>query len=488
MREFIDIVLKEVTLAKYGPGKKFLIGGSSVAGKELAARLAPFGINTTDPIELTNKAAAGETLTTRSKNIVSLGKGDAQFEFRDGNNNYFYLTGTSGAVEKALVHSKDKETELSNKGEIAEGILGAAMFAKFTARRPGEEIGLVNGEDIWRVLESLKQTGQDQYQVQVKDANSSIADTITFSLKLKTGPYQDLMNPLKRGLMADQISSAAGYVNNPRAEQYSKYFYFNGRADYISILADGAASETEKKADVWVAIRDKTGNMRALKLNTSLKVGGVAQFGQVGGGGTESLRKLFDHLQLNINPYVSEFEKLSQTDQFEGLTYIYGIMADLLNRKLTGDSTSDELDIIAGLAKSITFFATLGDPNVELVDFDRGGYKILRFRNLAEKLRKVDLRAGIVGGKKRPEVAIYDAKDNKKTLISIRLKVETRKDGSLYVRNIIEKGPLLEELTQVEYKKFDAEPKIGKPGDRVDVVNPRRKRSTRKSDGPRQRR
>jgi len=493
MREFLNIIdLFEVTISKYGPGKKFLISGSE-AGKKLASMVQTKGIDTDGIIELTGIARSGEHLTVRADApIIQVGPGEDQYEFRTENDEFFYLVGSSSAVSKGLVHAKDVASQLANKGEIAEGLLGAAMFAKFTQRSSNEEIGPVSESDVWRILETLKQTGQDIYETTVQDSNSRISDRITFILKLKTAPYKDLMNPLKRPAMSSLVSSAVGYVNTPRAERYSKYFYLNGKADHISIIADGAASETEKKADVWVAIRDKTGQMRALRLNTSLKTGGVKQFGQVGGSGTESLRKLFDHFQIDIEPYIKKFEKLSDTSTDDAMDYIYKQMAATLKKRLSQDNDQTEYHILNGLAHAITYFATLGDPTVELVDFDEGGFKILKFRNLREKLSGIDFTADIFGAT-RPEVRIFNKGQPNNYLIKIRMKIENRDSGGQYVRNIIEKGPLLEKLTKFEYRSFADLNKVPVPdtvsGQRTAITHPGRKtRSTSTTSGPRQKR
>jgi hypothetical protein len=107
------------------------------------------------------------------------------------------------------------------------------------------------------------------------------------------------------------------------------------------------------------------------------------------------------------------------------------------------------------VADAVTFFATLGDTNVELVQFDKGGFKILRFHNLVEKLKVVDLTATFSDSKARPEITIHDVHNPKNILITIRCKVETKDNGDLYVRNIIEKGKLLEELTRVQTTAWD---------------------------------
>lgn len=453
MRDLINIILNEVTLSKYGPGQKFIISNSQ-AGQSLSSYLESQGLTVVGPIELTNKSKGNEAITNRGEPgeliMVQFGQGQDVYEFRTEDNVYFYIRGTTSAIQGALNHSK--EESISNRGEVSEGILGAAMFAKFTKRQAGEEVGAITSMDITSVLDTLQSQGNDIYSVTVNDAGSNIADTISFILRLKTGPYQDLMNPLKRKLLTNELNSAAAYVNSPMAERYSKYFYLNGKADEINIMADGAASESEKKSDVWVGIRDKNGTMRTLKLNASLKVGGVGQFGQVGGSGIDSMTKLFGYFGIDVTPYVTKFERSYKKDQFKAIEYMYRQITEDLQQLLAGDNDTDEARFVDQVAHAVTHFATLGDPNVELVDFDKGGFKILRFKNLKHKLRTIDLTASYTG-KTRPEISIHDVENPKKELIAIRCKIENKKSGP-YVRNIIEKGSLLEEITAVQKRSF----------------------------------
>jgi hypothetical protein len=452
MRDLINIILNEVTLSKYGPGQKFIISNSQ-AGQILSGSLANQGLSVSGPIELTNKSTGADTLTMRGTydHRVQLGTGTDAYEFRTEDDVYFYVVGTTGTIEKSLIHSK--ESKISNRGEVSEGILGAAMFAKFTKREPGEEVGTITAADIIKVLDTLQAQGNDTYSVTVNDANSDIADTVSFVLRLKTGPYQDLMNPLKRNLLTNELNSAAAYVNSEMAERYSKYFYLNGRADEINIMADGAASETEKKSDVWVGVKEQNGAMRTLKLNASLKVGGVAQFGQVGGSSFESMQTLFGYFGIDVTPYLKKFEKAAKNDPVAGVEWMYRQIASDLDQMLSGDNDTIEARFVDQVARAVTHFATLGDPNVELVDFDKGGFKILRFKNLEHKLRTIDLTAAYISYKARPEIVVHDATNPSKELLRIRCKVENKKAGP-YVRNYIEKGPLLEEITKVQERKF----------------------------------
>jgi hypothetical protein len=329
----------------------------------------------------------------------------------------------------------------------------------------------VTPQDIGAVLDNLQQTGEDQYQVEVEDFDNEHADVISFVLRLKSGPYQDLMDPEKRPLLASEFSSAAAYVNSSDAERYSKYFYINGRSDQIVIMADGVTGEKEQKTDVWVYVTDEDGQQRKLRLNTSLKVGGVKQFGQMGGDSEETRQTLWNYFGIDVGPALANFTKArksnSPTATRDAFKKMYQYAAKQLDQKLQKASPKDEANILNSIATGITHFATLGDPNVELVDFSDGGFKILRFNKLIEKLKTVDLEATYADSKQQkngpdreiwPEVQIHERGNPKNKLLTIRMKVENKPKGGIYVRNYIEKGPLLEKLTEYRKASWDRAP------------------------------
>jgi hypothetical protein len=238
---------------------------------------------------------------------------------------------------------------------------------------------------------------------------------------------------------------------------------------------------------VWVAIRDKNGAMRTLKLNTSLKVGGVAQFGQVGGSTSESMIKLFGFFGIDVSPYLDKFEQTSIKDQFKAIEYMYRQITEELQVRLSGNNDTEEAQFVDSIAHAITHFATLGDSNVELVDFDKGGFKILRFKNLEQKLRNINLTASYTG-KTRPEISIHDVDNPKKELVAIRCKIENKESGP-YIRNIVEKGPLLEEITKVQERSFKELELPDPEKTRVQIKHPGRKPVSREKDTtPRQKR
>ena len=214
---------------------------------------------------------------------------------------------------------------------------------------------------------------------------------------------------------------------------------------------------------MWVAVRDPQGMMRKLKLNISLKTKGIGQFGQVGGYTIDKMRELWQYFGINIDEhaFTEKYERHSKKDKEKGLAYLYGEIAQILAKKLQGDDEDAEVRFVDQLSKAIQFFATMDDPSVELVDFDAGGFKILRFNKLREQLRKVDLTATFVKPKTekgKPEVVVHQVGDPKNILVGVRVKIENKidKNGQPYVyyRNIIEKGPLLEKITTVQQKTW----------------------------------
>lgn len=479
MRDLInalDTILNEVTISKpkYGPGTQFAVSAGSEAGKKLLAMLQQQGFDATPPL---TRQDADEMSEEEILNLptVTYSKGGDGYVFSNNRGQSVLITGSSSTIGSALnaytgATADAEGGKIANRGETAEGILGAAMFAKFTKREPGEDIGTVTPQDIGSVLDSLKQTGEDQYQVEVEDFDNEHADIISFVLRLKSGPYQDLMDPEKRPLLASEFSSAAAYVNSSDAERYSKYFYINGRSDQIVIMADGVTGEKEQKTDVWVYVTDEDGQQRKLRLNTSLKVGGVKQFGQVGGDKDDTQQTLWNYFGINVRPALADFKSMMKSEgPRAALGQVYEYATDQLNQELEKSKPKDKAKILDSIATGITHFATLGDPNVELVDFSDGGFKILRFNKLVDRLKDTDLEATYVTDKTWPEVVIHERGNPKNKLLTIRMKVENKPKGGIYVRNYIEKGPLLEKLTEYRKASWDRAP-AATGAEELDVV------------------
>ena len=464
MRDLLNIldnIVTEVTISKpkYGPGTQFAVSGSQ-AGQKLIALMKQQGFDATPPLTMQDTSEMGDEEILNLPTIPVSTGGDG-YLFANNDGQYILITGTASAIGPmfnvytgSAPGADTAAGNIANRGETSEGILGAAMFAKFTKREPKEEIGTVTPQDIANVLDNLKKTGEDTYEIEVEDYDNVHADIVTFVLRLKSGPYADLMDQAKRPLLSNEFSSAAAYVNSADAERYSRYFYINGRADKIVVMADGVTGEKTQKTDVWVYVTDEDGKPRKTRLNTSLKVGGVAQFGQVGGDSEETQETLWNYFGVDVGPALSGFQDKVKKNPREAFKQVYEYAARKIDQELQGANAKTEAGMVDGIARGITHFATLGDPKVELVDFSDGGFKILRFNNLVQKLQNIDLAASYVDTKTWPEVVIHERGNPKNKLLTVRMKIENKPKG-IYVRNYIEKGPLLEKLTEYRKSSWD---------------------------------
>jgi hypothetical protein len=337
--------------------------------------------------------------------------------------------------------------KVANRGEIAEGILGAAMFAKLSARI-NSGIGNVGGPEVWAVIDQLKSSGADSYSIDVKDKGKTVVnDKIQFTLRLKAAPYRDIMNPEKRKLLNDLLSSALAYANSARAQEYSEYFFLNGKPDIINVVSDGVSGEKTRKTDVEVYVTDPvTGRVDKRKLNISLKADSD-QMGQVGGKTFEKMNELWSKFGILIDSYETEYNQILDRDGADAaIQFIYRQADMLLKQLLSGDFDDEEYMYLRKFFNGIDYFATLNDPSVELVSFEGGKHKVLKFSQLAKKLNKIDLDSVYNETTKNPRVDIVD-RNSGKIFLSIRHKTE---DMGKVRRNYIEKGPLLSELAGIE--------------------------------------
>lgn len=351
------------------------------------------------------------------------------------------------------------EGKVSNRGNIAEGILGGALFAKLAARI-GKTIAAIGPDDVWKSLDMLKKSGAEEFSVAVKDAGRKVVnDKIVFTLKLAEADYNDLMNPSKRELVADLVSSAVAFVNGNDGQKFAEYYYLNGKPDVIRVISDGMSDQKGQKTDVRVIVTDpKTGEKREMELNMSLKTKGIPQFGQVGAGASKkkgdmfrAQKQLWGHFGLEVTSMEEDFENLLDKGKvLPAQQLMYQNAADIFDQLLSGDFDDEEYLYLKQFASAVDFFGTLNDPNIILVDFKGGNYDVLKFSILEEKLKNIDLGARYVESLSdenpgTPRVEIFDKNSGKK-LVQIRFY-----PGKSF-KHLIEKGPLLNELISIKGK------------------------------------
>lgn len=467
----LENILNEVTMEKNAPGTSFLVSNSA-DGKKMREELMGQGLDIGS-----GKVTYLDISSIDVSNVPYYGKvGSKAYAFETETGEVFvcykqppvtYIRGTADALK------------LTSAGETAEGILGAAMYAKFIKRQTRERIGDVTAEDVFDALQSIHAAPGDSVTgksitTTVKDASGKNTDNVSFQLILKTVPYNDLMNPAMRPLLTPYVNSAIGYVNGELAEEYARYFYLNDKKDDIAVISAGPQDEKTSKADVKLVIRSEDGKVVNSKLNVSLKVGGIEQFGQVYGTNAETIVGLYKYLGADISDKIPEFDELKKKDTKTAIQFLYDSAEREMTRQLANESKDTEARFIDSLVKGIIHFATLGNPDVELVDFDKGKFKIMRFGGLLDKMQGIQLVVSCPSTTAQPVLLIADKNNPSKRLIKVRCKIEKTPVTKAYpdgfrVRHYVEKGRLLEELTAVEYNKVE-KPDVDKIDDKIDAI------------------
>lgn len=453
----------------YTYGHKVKIATNSEKGRKLLSavqdQLPDFGPE--EVLTWVEKAPKNAT-------VIDFGKAGSERYFSRSNDDVIIIRGSDKSIESALNHAG--ESIKFNKGDIAEGVLGAAITAKLI-KRGQERIGDITADDVKNVLSSAVTSSNDTLSYEVNDRNSQIADKIVFSIKL-TGPSLQIINDQEQWPKFESLfGSSAHYANSTDAERYSEYFYKNGKADEVYITSDGLSGQKSRKTDVSVIVKDPaTGKTRNLKnVDISLKADSK-QFGQIGTGGLSggyekwmaSARKLFEPFGIAMTDITARGAKNDIVTFFKA-AYIQA--GEKLNQELASASVKKETSFVEKVADVIFQQATLKVPNVRIVNLEKGESSIHSFASLKQKMinGNVNLSANTsIGRSGYPTITISDQTTGK-ILVKIRYFSTKLGDKSAHV---FEKGPLLHELTMLskdksKIRKADAiepKPELPVPG------------------------
>ena len=299
----------------------------------------------------------------------------------------------------------------ANRGDIAEGIMGAALTAKFIKREMGQTINnlpQVNATDVDNVLSKFFRSG-GSYKKNVRDVPRPIdipfselvpgatevetvvnvvrelkfTDKVVFKLTLPQAAMDFLSVQKNRGDVRDIYQRAIQYANNdPTFIRESNRLATNAKKDSILIDADGVSNQRGTKVDIGLFA-----NGRKIGKQISLKTDSGRQFDQVVGFGIADFDKLFlDRLGIivdgKVKGSVNEFiRKFNVTDAFSfraqtSKDVTGSVWATKLKKAATiyykGAEKSmktqiNSLGFRRKLAATVRYGATRGDDDIQLV-------------------------------------------------------------------------------------------------------------------------
>ena len=352
------------------------------------------------------------------------------------------------------------KTAIANRGNVMEGVLGAATTARLM-KRPGQDISV---SDIIDVIKKMPPTsGKVTFPA---SSENNVTDKFELTVMLDAAHYEDFIdtNLLQSDKkMAKYLVQVANYCNQAATvDRYANFFENNARPDVVKIIADGISDNKGAKTDIVMQYDDDKGQRQLVHFDISLKAGTTPQFGQAGGGSGiappnednfTKLNIMFDAFGIDIADVREKY--LAQSSFNEAYVVGYERAAEIINDLVSGKDADKETKFMQAFVNGIKYHGTRNVDSVKLLQFEENKFYLLDFKKL-EKLydkNNIDLAArSDLQGNGLPVLAIYNkALSKNNVFISIRPKPDNNKTKT--IRNLIQKGPELKRLTVVRSTK-----------------------------------
>jgi hypothetical protein len=335
---------------------------------------------------------------------------------------------------------------IRNKGDVAEGVLGAAIAAAFVSG--GNQISVA---DVEAFLDELNQNENELVgttktaKVLTKPTRreDGTIDTITCVIRLSTINFNDLMNKDKRSALTGLFNAAVAYANSEEVLEATIAVATNGENNKVAVVSDGVSKQKGTKIDIKVFLDGDATSIGRI----SLKAGGTAQLGQVGGTwegisglfkimfGIEIDERLKEGWQTAMMPAGRTAKRVQ--DEAKKIYEDAHLKIDkLLNP--SGDDVEAEIDLIQTIAIGMNYQVALKEEGIILVHLDAGDFKVLDFAMLEDVLREqeVDLASILKVDGANPIIQIIDKKASNKPLFQVRFKQE---GNGKTIRHYVEK-------------------------------------------------
>jgi hypothetical protein len=342
-----------------------------------------------------------------------------------------------------------------NKGDIAEGILGAALYVKFM--NPESKVTTSAVKKVLEMINAEPDAAENNPKKVDKTLKSKNGiDDISFRVALSTGNYEGLVDPKWHSELSNHYKSAVAYVNNENQFYEAWEQYMDENPNTVKIESDGVSDQTGTKIDVSVTIDGEPTKLGRISLKAGSKT-----MGQVGSGNWDKLSGLLKDM-FGFPPapelkdiWVDAVSSKSKAGVIKAGQIVYKDIVDELavEPEFRRDNPEDQVDVIQSIMYGVRKAATGGEKGVLLVDFDGGDYKVLNFDDKLEDVfrRRENFKLGVKYTESSsgfPKILIRDDGNNE-TLIEIRMRVEGKGETIKNVRHYVEKTRYLGKLLDI---------------------------------------
>ena len=348
-----------------------------------------------------------------------------------------------------------------NKGDVSEGILAAAIAARFMSKTK-----TINQTDVTNLIGKLSTATKglkgstSTTSFPSPNAEETVIDTVICKVNLAANNMEAFLDTKTYNTpdIKSLIQSATVYANGTYIKEWADMLYNNNQKNTLEVNAEGLLDQTGTKVDLKIVIdKIKCG------VGVSLKAGNVKQFGQVGGSKWSSMKTLFEPLGVNFSKQVEDsyIDMLSKKQLAPALTTAYTEAFKQITKK-------DQKFLRKAIADFMKHHATSGEENVVLVQLTSNTIKVYDFNLLEEKLNDKTITVNLTSGNtdtlttgdfegagsmSKSSIPKMQFMIDGKILFEIRLKLEGNrfspsagKTLPLVVRNYIEKGEMTTKL------------------------------------------
>ena len=358
-----------------------------------------------------------------------------------------------------------------NMGDMAEGVFAAAIAARFknknepiTTHHVFDVLKAFSSGATWTIKKQGKKGKRGVITFDSPNKNPKVVDKVTLTIALAEVNMKGLLDPKAKVSLMTVARGSVAYANGTIVMKNAVDMYMNDIFNQINVVADGLSGQKETKVDVYVEIGTKQEDPERVDINVSLKARSTNLVGQVGGNEFEKQETLWGTLLGSSyktvvggikDPYEAD---LQANDPIKAMTLSYETVQTQLN--VDFKDPKKQAQILENLAHGISYYSTLNDPTVSLVQLKDDDARIYSFEGLQAELSLLKFRAemkyskvtrGLSAGRELPTVEILKEstlagdKYPHDDLLKIRTKIEY-KGSDLYFRNYVEKGKLLGSL------------------------------------------
>jgi len=359
------------------------------------------------------------------------------------------------------------DCKLPNRGDIAEGIVAAAIVAKLSKRTEGA-IGVVDVEDVIHQVRQIKEM-RATVSTQVPDLQGEYVDTISFSIEMPQRAFAALTDPTLIRCLTGEYEGAIKYVNSTPMHKFALRLAQNKQSNEIVVEAAGTKDQKGTKVDISIVVD----GVRKRNL-VSLKVKGGEQFAQKTGKDFSVQEAFWSPLGIDVaslkEPYEEIVERIPAGKPFgsreeinEGgylnlaaaaTSMVYGEAYRQLQSHL--DENRLEAEFVEKLVEYIIAGAVGPDAEfIELVKIMPNDFLRARFGSkFRRQMKEANLYPVFIESGSYPKIQIIleDEEGNKSVLVQMRAKVERARSGTRYgvlMRNYVETGPGLYQLAAI---------------------------------------